>query len=64
MTLATDQLSSDGCSISVGSSPKSEAETELEYETEWEPTTKMATEFQILTPSFFVGHLNTVSFLD
>ena len=57
-----DQLPSDSYTMSVGSFPESEAETELQYETEWEPTTPMAAEFPILTLSFFDGYLSTMSF--
>ena len=40
-----------------------EPETESESKTEWDPTTLTAPEFQILTPSFFVAYLNTMSSL-
>ena len=39
---------------------ESGAETESESKPEWEPTTPMAPESQILTPSLFVGYLNTI----
>merc|ERR1719414_1602389 len=44
--------------------PESEPEVESESETEsWEPLVALAPEFQIFTPSLFVGYLNIMSSL-
>ena len=44
--------------------PEAESEAESESESEsWEPLVALAPEFQIFTPSFFVGYLNIMSSL-